>query len=92
MLQGDVLAPFLFIKVIDYVSKWSAGDFGYLTHKDKTQDNSERAVRSTTHSTDYKVNDLAFANDIALLEKESIHAQLDSLKTEDGKVGLEINV
>ena len=94
VLQGDVLAPFLFIIVIDYVSKRSAGDFGYLTHKGNTQDNSGRAVRSTTRSTDYKVNDLAFADDIALLENDSIQAQrqLDSLKTEAGKVGLEINV
>ena len=94
VLQGDVLAPFLFIIVIDYVSKRSARDFGYLTHKGNTQDNSGRAVRSTTRSTDYKVNDLAFADDIALLENDSIHAQrqLDSLKTEAGKVGLEINV
>ena len=73
MLQGDVLAPFIFITVIDYVSKRSAGDFGYLTHKGNTQDNSGRAVRSTTRSTDYKVNYLAFADDIALLENDLIH-------------------
>ena len=47
----------------------------YLTHKGNTQDNSEKAVRSTTRATDYKVNDLAFAHYIALLEKYSIHAQ-----------------
>ena len=29
VLQGDVLAPFLFIIVRDYVSGLSAGDFGY---------------------------------------------------------------
>ena len=60
-----MLASFLFIIVIDFVSKRSAGDFGYLSHKGNTQDNSGRAVRSTTLSTDYKVNDLAFADDIA---------------------------
>ena len=88
------LSPFIFIIVIDYVSKRSAKNFGYLTHKGNTQDNSGRAVRSTTRSTDYNVNDLAFADDIALLENDSIHAQrqLDSLKTEAGKVGIEINV
>jgi hypothetical protein len=32
VLQGDVLAPFLFIIVIDYVSTLSAGDLGYITH------------------------------------------------------------
>ena len=75
MLQGDVLAPFLFIIVIDYVSKRSTGDFGYLTHKGKNQDNSGRAVRSTTRISDYKVNDLAFADDIVLLENDSTQAQ-----------------
>ena len=89
-----MLAPFLFIIVIHYVSKRSAGDFGYSTHKGNTQDHGGRAVRSTTRSTDYKVNDLAYADDIALLENDSIHAQrrLDSLKTEAGKNGQEINV
>ena len=71
MLQGDVLAPFLLIIVIDYVSKISAGDFAYLTHNGKNQDNSGRAVRSTTRISEYKVNDLTFADDIALLEKNS---------------------
>ena len=75
MLQGDVLAPFLFIIVIDYVSKRSAEDFGYLAHKGNNQDNSGREVRSTTRLPDYKINDLAFADDIALLEKDSTQAQ-----------------
>ena len=48
VLQGDVLAPFLFIIVIYYVSKRSAEDFGYLTHKGNNQDNSGTAIRSTT--------------------------------------------
>ena len=61
-----MLAPFVFIIVIDFVSKRSAGNFGYLIHNGNTQYNSGRAVRSTT---DYKVNELAFADDIALLEK-----------------------
>ena len=94
MLQGDVLASFLFIIVIDYVSKRSAGDFGYLNDKENTQDKSGRTVRSTIRSTDYKVNDLALADDNALLDNNSIQTQrpLDLLESESGKVGLEINV
>ena len=86
-------APFLFIIVI-YVLKRSAGDFGYITHKRNTQDNNGRAVRITTCSTDNEVYGLAFADDIALLKNDSKHAKrkLRSLKTEAGKVGLEINV
>ena len=71
ILQCDVLAPFLFIIVIDYLSKRSAGDFGYLTHKGYNQDNSGRAVRSTTRLPDYKVNHLAFADYIDQLKNDS---------------------
>ena len=76
---ADMLAPFLFIII--------------LTHKENNQENSGRAVRSTTRSTYFKVNVLAFADDIALLEKDSVQdqRQLDSLQTESGKIGLEIN-
>ena len=82
MLKDDVLAPYLFIIVIDYVSKRSAGDFGYLTHKGNNQDKSGRAASSTTRIPDYKVNDLAFANDIVLLENDFTQAQrqLDKLE------------
>ena len=94
VLQGDVLAQFLFIIVIYFVSKRLAGGFDYLTHKGNTQDNSGKAVRSTTHSTGYKVNDVVFADDIVLIENDLLqdYRQLDSLKTEAGIVGLEINV
>ena len=94
VLQGDVLAPFLFIIVIDYVTRMSAGQFGYLTHKGSNTNTSGRSMRSTTRNIDIKINDLAFADDIALLENDSTQSQLqlDSLKTAASKVGLEINV
>jgi hypothetical protein len=82
-IQGDVLAPFLFIIVIDYVSRLSAGEFGYLTHK-----TGGRSLRSATRDPERRVNDLAFADDIALLESQK---QLDALKTTASSVGLEIN-
>ena len=94
VLQGDVLAPFLFIIVIDYVSRESADEFGYLTHKGNNQDQSGRQIRSTTRQLDYKVNDLAFADDISLLENDASRAQqqLDLLKIKARTTGLEINV
>ena len=56
--------------------------------------NSGRTVRRTTRESDYKVNDLIFVDDIALLENDSNQAQwqLDALELEAEKVGLEINV
>jgi exonuclease III len=94
VLQGDVLAPFLFIIVIDYVSKLSAGEFGYLTHAGSSTNSSGRSVRSTTRMIERRVNDLAFADDIALLENDASRAQgqLDALRTQAASVGLEINI
>jgi hypothetical protein len=94
VLQGDVLAPFLFIIVIDYVSKLSAGKYGYMTHKGTSNDASGRCMRHSTHTVSRLVNDLAFADDIALLENTNSQAQsqLDSLRHNALTVGLEINV
>ena len=83
VLQGDVLAPFLFIIVIDYVSKQSEGDFGYVTHK-----------RLSSRQPERKLNDLAFADDIALFESSAARAQeqLTVHSANASKVGLEINI
>lgn len=93
VLQGDVLAPFLFIIVIDHVTKLSAGDFGYLTHKG-SDNNSGRSTRSTTREASRRINDLAFADDIALLENDNERAQkqLDAHRHHASTVGLEINI
>jgi hypothetical protein len=58
-----VLAPFLFIIVIDYIAKRATKNFGYLTHKGSE---STRTTRSTTSNR--LIGDLNFADDIALLE------------------------
>ena len=98
VLQGDVLAPFLFIIVMDYVIKRSAGQFGYITHKGEKQkqQQSGRNLRHTTLSQqkiERRINDLTFADDISLLENsnEEQQKQLDRLKLEASFVGLEIN-
>jgi hypothetical protein len=97
VLQGDVLAPFLFIIVIDYVSKQSASDFGYVTHKG-TERNNPRPSRHTSSvaatGTERKINDLAFADDVALLENSAIRAQqqLDAYEANAGAVGLRLNI
>ena len=100
VLQGDVLAPFLFIIVIDYVSRISAGDFGYMTHKGPPPRTEPlRTLRSNTTKNektierDRKLNDLAFADDIALLENclDKAQEQLSIIQKNASSVGLEIN-
>jgi len=74
VLQGDVLAPFLFIIVIDYISKLSEGEFGFITHKGNKSE-ACRNLRSSARTVERKLNDLAFADDIALLETDAERAQ-----------------
>ena len=85
VLQGDVLAPFLFIIVLDFVmldaqSKNPAG--GLVTHP----------RRSRRHQ-DIILNDLDFADDIGLLESSIPRAQKQLSTTIDSaaSVGLMIN-
>ena len=83
VLQGDVLAPSLFIIVLDYVMKKSESDFGFVTHLRKSQRHLER-----------KLNDLDYADDIALLEQSFVGAQnqLNETSKSAKEVGLDINV
>ncbi len=80
VLQGDILAPFLFIIVINYVSRLFAESFRYLTHKvppprsnTRPQHGKPLAQKSRTER---KLNDLAYADDISLLENYLTRAQL----------------
>ena len=51
VLQGDVLAPFLFIIVIDYVMRNSEDSFGFVTHL-------QEGTRSRVQKPERKLNDL----------------------------------
>ncbi|CAF0980581.1 unnamed protein product [Brachionus calyciflorus] len=83
VLQGDVLAPSLFIIVLDYVMRKSERDFGFITHPRKSQRHQQRLL-----------NDLDYAVDIALLERslEEAQKQLNETCRNAKEVGLEINV
>ena len=83
VLQGDVLAPSLFIIVMDYVMKKSTKDFGFITHK-----------RQCERLPEIKLNDLDYADDIALLEGciKRAQEQLNETSNNGKDVGLEINV
>ena len=81
ILQGDVLAPFLFTIVIDYVSKQSKEDFGNVTFKGSAPRISQRPSRSTSEiqcESERKLNAMAFADDVTLrqvLNNNSMHTK-----------------
>ena len=72
VLQGDVLAPFLFIIVIDYLMKMATDDTtsGVVTHP-----------RQSRRHPAVALNDLDFADDIALLESSIPNAQAQLTRT-----------
>jgi hypothetical protein len=78
-----VLAPFLFVIVIDYVMSRSEQSFGF-----------EYERRNGSRHPAKFINDLDFADDIALLENSIPWAeqQLNTLSAEANEVGLEINL
>ena len=72
VLQGDVLAPFLFIILIDYLMKKATDDTtsGVITHP-----------RQPRRHPAVALNDLDFADDIALLESSIPNAQAQLTRT-----------
>ena len=84
VLQGDVLAPFLFIIVVDYVMHDCEMDkFGFICEKRKSRRHQEK-----------KLSDLDYADDICLLENNIAEAQnqLNKLAKSAVNVGLVINI
>ena len=66
VLQGNVLASFFFVIVIDYLYKHSEGNFGYLTHIG-TRGIGSMVSQRRINEPDRKINDLNFTDNIALL-------------------------
>ena len=93
VLQGDTLAPLLFIIVIDYVMKNAVSDaarerdmHGFLANKREGTRHQETKPAAC-------VNDLDFSDDIALLEnnRTDCQAQLTITSKRANEVGLRIN-
>lgn len=77
VLQGDTLAPFLFIIVLDYALRQIEPGFGFTTNLNPAT----------------CLEDLDYADDISLLDNDitSAQAHLRRLQTEAKSVGLAIN-
>ena len=70
VLQGDLLAPYLFIVIIDWVMRnANVDDLGFTTHK-----------RQSSRFPEKRASDLEYADDIGLLEndKDKAQKQLDA--------------
>ena len=85
ILQGDTLAPFLFIIVVDYVLRMSVDSISSKGFEIKPR-------RSTRHPAQY-LTDTDFADDIALISESLVNAQslLQSLEQASNCVGLYLN-
>ena len=85
ILQGDTLAPFLFIIVVDYVLRMSVD-----TIKNKGFEIKPR--KSSRYPAEY-LTDTDFADDIALISESLVNAQslLQSLEQASNCVGLYLN-
>ena len=86
VLQGDTLAPYLFVIVLDYIMRKTYDgkeeQMGFEVQKKQS-----RRIPAIT------VTDLDFADDLAVITKETNQAQLvlTKLENEAGKVGLHCN-
>ena len=79
VLQGDVLTPFLFVVLVDYLLKkvtWQL-DSGVVTHP-----------RHSRRHPAKPLNDLDFADDITLLESSISRAQVQLTKTAEAAADL----
>ena len=81
VLQGDVLAPFLFAVLVDYLLKKATSqlDSGVVTHP-------RRSRRQPAKSLNY----LDFTDDIALLESSVSQAQTQLTKTAEAADDLDL--
>ena len=79
VLQGDVLAPFLFVVLVDYLLKKATSqlDSGVVTHPRRSRRHPAKSL-----------NDLDFADDIALLESSISRAQAQLTKTAEAAADL----
>jgi hypothetical protein len=93
VLQGDTLAPFLFILVVDGILKQLDESIGVLL-SDPAPRRTTRRVQHLHSSEEVRIPTLAFADDIVLLTHSTGHLQrqLTRLETLSNAVGLFLNM
>lgn len=99
VLQGDTLAPYIFIIVLDYIMRQAISDdtlgYKYSQSTIPNPTKSRYSTRSTTKppQTDKYITDLDFADDIAVLSSsfENLQILINNIESEALKVGLKIN-
>ena len=94
VLQGDTLAPFLFIIVVDYVMRTAVNgheDLGLTITKGRSSRLPRRANKATQDTV--RITDTGYADDLCLLSDTIAEAQtlLDRLETAAAQVGLFMN-
>ena len=85
VLQGDILAPYLFIICLDYVLR---------TSMDKIQENGFKLTKERSRRYPAKtITDADYADDIALLANAPAQAEtlLHSLEWASARIGLHVN-
>ena len=87
VMQGDTLAPYLFVIILDYIMRQAIGE-------DQNNLGFTIEERKSRRFPAVKITDLDFADDIALLSDEIQQAQelLTRIETSAAKVGLHMNV
>ncbi|KAL0159315.1 hypothetical protein M9458_043040, partial [Cirrhinus mrigala] len=94
VLQGDTLAPFLFIIVIDYVLKNAELNHATIHGINKGENGFVTQPRQCRRQPVTAIFDLDFADDLALLEGnlERAQSQLNEIAKQAEQVGLVVNV
>ena len=94
VLQGDTLAPFLFVIAIDYVLRLAIDgheDIGFQLHKARSS-RLPRKANKTAHAAS-SITDTDYADDLCLFTNTLLEAQTMLLRLEEvsAEVGLAIN-
>ena len=93
VLQGDTLAPFLFVLVLDAVLRSLPPELGICTTREEHHHEPQRELRKRSKPVSKYIHMLAYADDLVLLSSSCANVQrmLHILQENALKVGLKLN-